>query len=340
MRRAPAIRITGDISHILAGKPVRARDWQITSQLSNWLVSRGRALVPAYRPVGISQSLTAGSAYEYAYWMEPSYYAVDRLWSVVASGRDIAIAAGGATSINAFGGQSPANLPLAPNWVPPVTVIERMSSHSSTGATVKLQLPPPNAAAGVYQLACAEFPRYQLAITSADDGVDPTQFASSQPIQRRDYDNLWDVSQDTTHGLRCLINTAVPHKVAGLTSTIYTYSSSSATFAGVFAEGVPALGRVRYRGDTTKAIAMRAYCWVSAGGAGEIRSDYDGTTGAATAVTNTTPAWKSVASLTIDAEDLDVTDGRRGSAWKLLNLDFRATSGTIYVASVSAHESN
>ncbi|MGB0972139.1 MAG: hypothetical protein ACPGVG_14445 [Mycobacterium sp.] len=340
--RVPPTRPVGDYQRMLAGEPVPSGDWQ-QMVLANWIKGQGRQLVPYYRPVGHNGAVTlsAGNYYEYRFWDYPTYNNIDRRWGITMEGWDYQLTVPGGSAVDGWGNPAPNALYSVSNAMAPATFLQRRTSYSSTAAAIDLRIDVGGTDSKVHQLGMFELNRAELETAAANDGTNPAEFGVSQPIERQDMDNLFSsFGSDTSDGKRVLMNWAVPFQVNGSTSTAFARQFTSASYTSLFKAGIPVLGRGRYVGDTTKSIQMRLLAWVSGGGAATIRSNYNGSTGSAAAVSVTSPGWRTLGNIFIDSEDLDVTDGRRGSVWKTLNYEIAVSSGTCYVATAFAAENN
>lgn len=345
MPTVPSTRITGDVQRMLAGEPISSADFQQQASLMNWLVGQGRQLVPNHRPVGDTGAVTlsAGSYYQYRYWDSPTYNNIDRLWSMTVQGEDYQLTVPGGSAVDSFGVDAPADLYSPSNPMSPSVFLQRRGSYSATAADMTLRIDAGNADCVAHQIGCFELNRSHVETAVANEGVDSNEFGVSQPIQRMDMDNLMTaLGSDTTMGERVLLNWAVPYAVNGTTGTAFARAFTGASYNSLFKAGIPMLGRIRYVGDTTKSVQARIFCWVSGGGAATARVNYNGSTGTPSAISWTAGSaqWRTFANFTIDTEDLDVTDGRRGSVWKDFNIEIAVSSGTCYVASAFVAENN
>ena len=320
---------------MVAGSAVSGQDWTRLGRLNNWLRGRGRQLIPTMTPS--HGTLTGGSAYDYEFRVVPSYQNFDRVWVIALRTEEVDVTAGSATLVTQIGSPD-FNADTPGVAAVSMTMIERLASQSSTIGTTTLVLDPANSM-DVDSIGMWELPRYEIATSTNERGVDTTELRVGQPIKRESKDNLFSTALDTTVGKRVLVNWAVPHAVGGATSTTYATSTVSSTFGGLWPDAIPALARIRYRGDTSKTVTGDLYAWVTGGGSAEMRivSDVHGN-GGTVSISNTTPAWTSSSTVSIDTEDLGVADGRRSGAWDGINFDIRAISGTLYVASACAYE--
>jgi hypothetical protein len=101
---------------------------------------------------------------------------------------------------------------------------------------------------------------------------------------------------------------------------------------------VPVLVRKLARSATTGSVKWSAYARVSAG-TGTITLTHTNAAGThtdAASVTNTSFAWTATRTVTgFDCDNLSAADGRRSSAWDMLNFTLSASGGNMNIRSIS-----
>ena len=144
---------------------------------------------------------------------------------------------------------------------------------------------------------------------------------------------------DFDAGKRVLFQWAVPYQQGVSTITTYAASTSSATFSNVFDVAKPCLARKKFNDGKYTLCGARVFAWVSPGGIGEFRVSSNVGNSAAFTISTTSPAWSSeLTGIEILCEDLGAADGIPADGWDDVQIQFRATSGTLYVASAILSE--
>jgi len=323
---------------LLAGLPVSASEWGDLSAAQRWLLAKGRQIVPAFKPE--DDQLVKGTSHTYGMRIVPSLHAIQRVWSVTMRGAAFA-------SVTVEG--STRALPASPEFsadylsrhVTPSPVVINLGSQTLAESTTDLIIDSEED--GVVDcISCVEIPRFYLDDGATELASPNAPFRSGQPITAAAFERLAATHQDDDYGRRVHLHWAVPYKVNAVTSTSYARSSASTTWVDVLDVDQPILGRSLYTGDTTRTVTGRVLAWRSSSGVGQARLvSTSGGNGTAVALPlSTTPTWSDPFTVTVDAEDLTVADGRRGSAWDDIQVEFRrqSGSGTIYVASAIVYE--
>lgn len=330
----PAIRHGVDLSGLVAGRTVRAHSWRSLAHLQNWVLGHGCHVVPAYVP---DVSLSASTTYTFRYYFKPHYQATSRLWTFMGEttsyvSRVTLTGDGAAATVTA----SPNRLSLVPQWY-----VDQVT-QSQTGGEWTLQVQPLDYAVRVYQLGCVDLPRLVLSTSGNDNGLDLARFTPGRPIDMNAVQNLQDVTANITYYARraSYLQWAVPDTTAFARSDTNTsWGTARYVLGGTAAVYAPTHARKRYSSSTTATLSARIYCWEPGGGTINARLvTASGNTGASVAVTSATGAWSDEMTVTIDCEDLSVSDGRRGSAWEGVDVQIYTTSGTWYCSSLSAWE--
>lgn len=279
-------------------------------------------------------AITTKTAHLYAFRIVPSYQTLVRRWRIAARcNGSLSVAINGGTAVEdptpgEFADFDGLTLPRG------ITVEEVLGSQTATESDGAVSVTTDGTNLELDSIECFELPRAFIAADSNEYGVELAPFRGSQPIRANAFENLYAGAMNEDVGRRVLFQWAVPYSVAGAPSTTYAASTSSATFSDVFGVAKPCLARKKFNdGDYTQCTA-RIFAWVSGGGSGEFRvSSQDGTSSVVT-ITNTSPAWSSeLTGVQILCEDLSTADGIPGDGWDDVQIQFRATSGILYVAS-------
>lgn len=323
---------------ILATQTVSGSEWTAGARLHNHLHGRGRVLVPAYRP-GIA-TISKGD-YTLAFWLVPTYAALERRWRVVMrSDGEVDYDIEGVTGTLS----EPRDFSTLERWETPraVEVEKELASQSSTevGVDVVLGSSISGVSMDIDSIECHEFPRAFITEGGTENGVNLAQFRGSQPIKADAFQDMYAASQNDDLGKRVLFQWAVPYDESGATTTTYAKSTASSTFGDVFDVAIPCLARKKFNdGNAYTVCSARVFAWVSSGGAGEVRvSTADGNS-SVVAISNTTPDWTSaITDVNVRHEDLTTSDGLPGGGYDDVQFKFRATAGTLYVASAILYE--
>jgi hypothetical protein len=315
---------------------VSASDWASTARLQNHIASRGRVLVPAFRPDHVA--VASKTAYTYALRVVPSYQALVRRWRVAvqcATQVDVSINGGTAAvdpSPGDFADIGAASLPRG------ITIDEVLGSQTSAESAATVTITG-DSVPTVDSIECFELPRAFIASDANELGVELPPLRSSLPIQAAAFTNLYAGAMNADAGRRVLFQWAVPYEVAASTSTTYAASTASATFGDVFSVAKPCIVRKKFNdGNDYTACNARVFAWVSGGGSGQFRVITGEGDSSVVTITNTSPAWSSeVTDALVLHEDLTAADGLPGG-YDDVQFEFRATSGTLYVASVILNE--
>ena len=329
-------RARPDLSGVLAGNVVSAADWAAAGSLSNWLIGKGRTLVPMYHP-GQGTLTWAGTTggsgnnlypFAFRYLLQPSYQAIERLWVFDYESEGpvaVSIAGGastpyGADGISSFDEDLSTQSASEDDTVVGISTVEDLTIHS---------------------IGCWEYPRQFLEDNANELGTIVERLRRGQPITNQSVQRMRAVAAATTAGKRTHFHWAVPYAISGSTATTYVRSTTSTSFTTLFTDACHVLGRQTGVGDTTRSVKAKVYAWVT-GGTAEVRmtSDVHGQTSNTVTISSTSPAWSSeITGQTVDAEDMSTDDGRRGGAWDGVSIQYRkVTSGTVYVASATIYE--
>lgn len=317
---------------MLTSHPVSANDWTGVARLQNHIASRGRMLIPSMRP---DNAELAKGVFSYAFWMVPSYNTLVRRWRVSAQcdGELIASFNGGADVSDAEPGL--VDVPRG------ISFDEVLGSQSSTEFGAVVELDSDGDTFRVDSIDCVEIPRAFIADDASELGVDLAPFRSSQPIRADLFGNVYAGAANADAGKRVHFQWAVPYAIGGSTTTLHAATTSSPVFADMMDVAKTCVSRKLYN-DGTKVTNCnaRVFAWVSSGGSGEVRvTTYDGSSSTIT-ITDTSPTWSSaVTDVQVLSEYADETDGIGDNVTDShVQVEFRATAGTLYVASAAVYE--
>ena len=328
----PSERVAVTAADILAGRAVSSRTWAAIAGLTNCVLGRGANVVPAYSP---NVTLTAATEYELRYWIQPRYQALERRWQFGVRGAS----AVSTVNVELPSGAAAQDITASTGRMhgAPQGLVEALGSQSATAADVTIALTPADADIVLESIGCWEMPRAALVADASDLGSDLAKFQQGQPISADSLAQIVAALGDNAKigGRYSLLQWAVPCTAGGSTTTAFAASTASATFQPLFDLPVPVLNRKIGNANVTQASAT-FLAWVTGGGAGEVRFT-DLTTGSSTAapISVTSPTWSNAVTLDVDCEDLTAADGLQSAAFDTIQVEYRATSGTIYLASAS-----
>ena len=334
-------RPDADIAGIFASGAVSGSAWETNANLTNHLLGRGRVLIPSFKPPG--GTLTKGS-YTYAFRMVPTYNALVRRWRVSARcAGNVVVTVNGGTPLAAV---SPGSFTTLEQYeLPPGLVDEEELASQSTAeeaATLTINASATGSAdVDVDSIECIEIPRRVLVEDANERGVNIPALRTGQPLRADAFARMIDVAQDVDIGKRVLLHWAVPYLRNGSPTTSYAASTSSSTFSSALPVDHFALARKIYNdGSVVTNCKARFFAWVSPGGTGQIRVIGTKDVSSAVTISNTTAAWSSqLTDVPVLAEDFATSDGESASdGHDELNVQIRATSGTIYLASAIVYE--
>lgn len=327
---------------ILATQTVSGSEWVSAARLHNHIAGRGRVLIPAYCP-GIAT--LSKNDYTFTFWIVPTYAALKRQWRIVmrSDGEvDYDIDSGAETGTVPV----PGDFSSLESWdLPdPIIVDETLASQSATEGAVDVNLGSTIAGVSmdIDSIECWEYPRAFIAEGGTENGVNLAQFRGSQPIKAEAFTEMYAGSQDTELGKRVHFQWAVPYLELGSATTTYAKSTTSATYVNAFSVDIPALARKIYNdGNAYTTIKARVFAWVSSGGDGDVRitTDDGASSSANITVAAASAAWTADLAPKVTHDDLTEADGVPSVAgYDSINIEFRATTGTIYIASAIVYE--
>ena len=334
---APRRRRTPPTRGMLATQPVSATDWGEMARQYNWLKSAPRVLVPSLY-LSSSYGWSDLDDYKMALRLYPSGVHHTRRWTIRAIGTgSVEYTIGSLDTVTAGVEEAPSatrtpalavtsiteELASLPTALSPVDVDFRFTVGESDSWRLM-------------DLSCWEVPQPYL---TDSQGQSLSRIVSGQPMIASEVATLRSGATDDLLGHRVLGHWAVPYaNGAGTTTTTFAASTTGSTFASAWSAAIPVVPRQLLSATTTSVFAD-VFCWVSSGGSGEIRlSTTDSGAGGEEVITNTAPDWTTLLAEDVTVEDMSSATGLSGGSWNLLDLEFRATVGTLYVASAVAYE--
>jgi hypothetical protein len=317
--RVELYRVDPQIADIQVGEPVRARTWEATARLQQWVRGRGRCLVPTHHP---GYSIAPGTS-TLRYWVSSSEAAIARVWLVN-------VRASTKTATTIFGitpGAGPSSPPQVRNgWATnrPILCIETGVAQDPTPAEISCVITVATGIARVESVAVYELPRAALdADLGPDWGVLVDGFYPRNDVYQNDETGLYGLAQAViATDTRRIGHVGWWHDVG--------VSTTSAAWVDVFPTPmriIPSLDRVA---DTTRLIEGAAYGYASNGTTtGDIRmKDAAGNVSAPISIPllGTTPGWQGQTELAFLCEDLSTATGARAGNERI-NFQIRRTAG-------------
>ena len=340
---------------VRGGSTVKSLTMQDAAKTLMWAIGRGGQLVPCYSP---SYSLASGATARFKFRVQPRYQAFSRLWTVTARGASGNAGLSFNTAVPAGGSAKYHNTGVTRAGVSPVIHYHHLSSQSSSETELSIDIDNDGAVGLVIEsIGCFEIPRLELALGASDYGVDVETLAHRQPIYDgagKSVGGLYDTANAAFNIAQRngMFHHAWPIITSGAGTTSATRNITSTSYvtlwssAGGVTRTAPQLARKRDRdgvsGYDLRSVAVGALAAVS-GGTGNVRftmtngssieltiSSTDTTFGGTSA-----GSWQTD-SVSVDAEDLNSSNGLRDSTWDLATIEAKKnTSGTLYLASVS-----
>lgn len=334
----PAIPPLVNADQVKSGRAVRGTATHYAlGQTMNWNLGRGAQLIAANSP---GESLAIGATHVYHYRVWPRQAAFRRRWAVQL--------AGGSSSTNQVeiiinGGTKTvtATLGSATLSARPIFITEELASVSTSEAeaTISIENKSGIEAIRVLSIACWELPRPELTLGSGSSeyGSQLSALRSNAPI--------FDGNGYSIVGLADAVKTAETGSYVHRPGMFaFAVDPNNAPFSGtsgnIFELDPIVLGRLTHRNNTTTDVYCRSYG----------RTTVAGTTGTITFTANSGDSvvltipdnqsfnWFVTADhkLTIDAEDLSTSDGRRGGSWETVAITISRTAGTGNIEIASA----
>ena len=299
--------------------PVSADDQQQMAGLANFCSGHGGMLIP-WCAVG---KLLDDESVVFHFYVGPKARAVERIWRVMLSGSTPAtITAGSAAAVDVPVGATAATY----------TIREPLSAKTSTAGDTSITITSVEAGQlTVHAIAMYEQTRAVLALDSTDYGVDITT------LQARD--RVFDTANRSLRGLADGYKN-VDARRAGIFHwtggpLLDFLAVTQASYTDLFVFYAPALGAITEAGGTTTSFRVAVYAKVNAGSADVQFLSAEAGDSLTINVTSTSYAWVTD-DLDVDAEDLSLADGRRGSAWETIQVQARkGTATTLSIAAIS-----
>jgi hypothetical protein len=325
------------------GTPVRARDWYAAAGLANWIRGRGACLVPM---TSIGAQIAAGASANFNFYTKNRGSCIERVWIVtgyaVTTGRSAILILGDGTATQQF--------TLGDRFSAPamsVFHVKQIASRSTARAELRLVVDNTSlstSAVVISGIACYEQDRPILQDDTTEGGVELYSCSTKQPIFQDDYRSL-DAVERVMLSAGDARRVGMFHWTRGSASEVV---NDEATAKTILTLGAPVLARKIGTSDTTNPnIYWSAKCRVTGPAAtGRITLTHTNNAGTFTDTvdyTNTTSSWLTPRNITnFDCEDLAAADGRRASAWDLVNFNFRLIAAdefrAAFVESISIWE--
>lgn len=310
---------------IRAGHPVKSSQWTAMAQGVNWLHGQGGTLLSC-QPYFVN--IAAGSSVGFNEYIWPRYENPHRLWVVtIGAGTDNVtlfgtLSNGTDTSDWSFDSNSDQKMTIAtlqeevtPSATPAASNTLTVANDSNSGGNIR-----------VLSTACYEIPRTVL---DAGYGVDFFALAPKFPIVGN---TTGDNHIEAVHRHHRSAKTVARRNMLFNWNFPGAVSESGTSFVDLW-DHEPLL-RARYleSSNTTRSVAWTAFTQVASGVTGEIRltASQSGDTDTMS-FTNTSGAWQTPRTLTINCEDPTrwTTDsGHRGGTAETVMAAIRNAGGT------------
>lgn len=308
--------------------PVSTLTWNSAAYLANWLRGKGAQLVPWCFP---ERTITSTNTETFRFYTKPRTSAIERVWGVLLSTTSSARVTAD-VKVPASGTAQTVIVSSSAELRVPYVFVETLGAKSGTAGQIDMSIKANGGNLVVEGIACYEQDRPYLATDSTDYGIDVATTQSGQPI-------FYSANQSYRGVVQALENadarrTGIFHWSVGDSTSC---AQSSATPTTIFTHGVPVLGRFQYTGSTTSSVKWAAYCKVNAAGSGTITATTSSSSVNDPLTVNwTSYQWSTPRAISIHAEDLTATDGRRSSAWDELNFSIAGDgTRTLTVQSIS-----
>lgn len=313
----PSERVGVAYSGVIAGLPIQGVQWEGAASLLNWLVGRGRALIPYHRPQmpGMPGGAATPRFVQCPAWLEFSYQTID--WIAVAQIR---------ASTSAPIVDSGRFLVTTPG--------SRRAAYSSAGVAATLDIRGPSASAWtIEKLGAYELSRTDIETTLLAGGTTGLETISGLPIRWETVqEQIRDQGQRIIHGRRVLwqrtLPTASPDQPEiNLPSQAgFGVGVTSSTFVDV-TPGMPSVAR-SLTGAATASCRGRAWTIHTGGSAvGELRFVSAAGNGSVVA-TQAGGAWTTESTVSVRTESAGTADGIPGAGIDFVRVQCRRVSGT------------
>lgn len=337
-RTSTAGTTTGN--EIRGGWPVRSDTWWQMADSVNYLHGRGGSVVTASNPrvTGVS----AGSSLGYLAYTWPRYENPHRIWKVTIAASSAAHAFGTITNGTETADWSVDGASVGTGPALTVATLQEEVTASATPVAVTLTVANDSSSASsiaVRSVALYELPRFAL---DAGYGVNQHILAPRNPIVGTTSGDL-SIESVARHARSA-------KTVARRNSLLSWYdpdgvSDTSGSFVDIFDFEPELRCRQLESANTTRTVAWTAYTHDPSGVGGEVRltASQSGQTDTMS-FSNTTPAWQTPRTLTINTEDPTrwLTDsGLRGGSAETVQAAVRTTSSptSVTVLAIAIGES-
>ncbi len=309
-----------DVEGVLSGEPVTGPDWAGLGSLANWCLGHGGMLVPWAH---VEQTVNSGATGSFRFYIAPKTQAVERIWAFHIRASSTV---GTTVTITLDSGDDVTGYPVVDSdrtRRSAIYVRERLSAKTNAVGDYQIDIDAVGGNIVVESIACYEQTRAFLDADATDYGTDINSLRTRQPI----FDVVGDSAGSVLEAYKNL-----DCRRAGFFSWAREASNPVAITSGTFADFWPlypqCFGAIPTRGDTTTTITCAVLARVNSGTA-EVRYTPQQSGGSAqtASITSTTYAWVT-ATVTIDAEEFETTDGRRDTAWEEIQVETRVTTAT------------
>lgn len=320
---------------------VRSGTWIDAAHTQNWLAGRGSMDVPAHAILG---TIAGAATNTFRYWTKPRIQTARYAYSLVL--RSTTDTPGSASVAIPTGG-SAVDVPVGTRHNPVTTTLYAdRASLSSAEAELSLDITAPSGNAIVVESLSIEAVPRTLLIVGNDLGVDRLRFWARQPIMEP---SLSSQLLDRQNDLRDACRRVGGFQFSRGTTSPWTITTASPSWATLFDDDIGILGRLLYSGDTTRTYSCRVLAKCSDGTtAGTVRVNNDsGTAAASITIAAGTTSWTwlpstggAAATFSVDAEDNTAADGLRGAAHDDHTFECQRTAGTgsVQIATISVYE--
>ena len=310
---------------IRASHPVRSRTWWSMADAVNYLHGKGGTLMSSNPRV---TGIPAGSSAAFFTYEWPRYENPHRLWKVTIAASSAAQAFGTISNGSDSADWSVDGASVGAGPALTIATLQEEVTPSATPANVSITVANDSASAST--IAVRSVALYEIPRTELDAG-----YGASQHIHAPRNPIVGATTGDIT--IESIARHARTAKTVARRSMLADWydpdgvSSTSGTFADIW-DFEPEL-HVRYleQANTTRAISWTAYTNVASGDTGEIKLTASQSADTDTmSFTNTTPAWQTPRTLTVNCEDPTrwTTDsGLRGATAETVQAAIRRSAG-------------
>lgn len=316
-------------SQVNAGRAVSSsQTWVPLADSANWLNGTGAMVIPG---LAVTEDITGTKSLFFRYVSRAQ--AIGRLWNItLVSDTD------GATGKFEVGSYSTGDRSISVHstTMTSMTLYEPFSTQGINDQQIEAKVTFNGGVTGrILSISCFEMWRPILAESFPENGV---SLPSVGP-RTRIYTGSASAPKSVTQVYQSMINADARRVGFWHMALASPFTTSSGTPVQISQLSMPALARKIFRSDTVNDIYFSAYCKVS-GGTGEIKiSESSHSNVTLVHFTNTSFAWTTPATISIDAEDLTEPDGLPGGTFDYLTPFGSVTgSNTLTVYSISFWE--